>query len=67
VGSDNLSHNDIAMLQQVVLDTGARDAIEQKINALVDQALAALSPTALDGETLVALSALAHAVTQRDN
>jgi geranylgeranyl diphosphate synthase type I len=67
VGSDNLSHNDIAMLQQVVIDTGARDAIEQKINALVDQALAALSPTALDGETLVALSALAHAVTQRDN
>jgi geranylgeranyl diphosphate synthase type I len=67
VGSDNLSHNDIAMLQQVVIDTGARDAIEQKINALVDQALAALSPTALDGETLVALSALAHAVTRRDN
>jgi geranylgeranyl diphosphate synthase type I len=66
VGNDNLSHDDIERLQQVVVDTGARDAMEQRINSLVEQAVVALSTTELDAGTHSALTALAHAVTQRD-
>jgi geranylgeranyl pyrophosphate synthase len=66
VGNDNLSHHDIECLQQVVVDTGARDAMEQRINSLVEQAITALSTTELDAETHSALTALAHAVTQRN-
>jgi len=66
VGNENLSDSDVARLQQVVIDTGARDAMEQRINTLVEQAIAALSPTELAGETYNALVSLAHAVTQRN-
>ena len=66
VGYDKLSSADIERLQQVVIDTGARDAMEQRIHSLVEQAIAALHPIELDDETFHALSALALAVTQRD-
>ncbi len=66
VGNENLSDSDVVRLQQVVIDTGARDAMEQRINTLVEQAIAALSPTELAGETYNALVSLAHAVTQRN-
>lgn len=66
VGNDTLSHADIERLQEVVVNTGARDAMENRINSLVEQAIAALHPAELDSDTYSALSALAHAVTQRD-
>jgi geranylgeranyl diphosphate synthase type I len=66
VGQENLSLADIERLQQVVIDTGARDAMETRINSLVEQAIAALHPIEVDDETFHALSVLALAVTQRD-
>lgn len=66
VGNDNLSVADIEHLQQVVIDTGARDAMEHRIHLLVEQAIAALHPIEVDDVTFDALSALALAVTQRD-
>jgi geranylgeranyl diphosphate synthase type I len=66
VGREDLSDSDIAQLQQVVMNTGAKDAMEQRIVTLVEQAISALNPAELANETYAPLTALAHAVTQRD-
>lgn len=66
VGNKDLSNNDIVALQQVVIDTGARDAMENRISTLVEQAIVALNPAELADDTYTALTAMAHAVTQRD-
>jgi geranylgeranyl diphosphate synthase type I len=66
VGREDLSDSDIAQLQQVVMNTGAKDAMEQRIVTLVEQAISALNPAELANETYAPLAALAHAVTQRD-
>jgi geranylgeranyl diphosphate synthase type I len=66
VGRENLSEQDISALQQVVINTGAKDAMEQRISILVDQAIAALQPSELADDTFTDLCALAHAVTQRN-
>jgi geranylgeranyl diphosphate synthase, type I len=66
VGRENLSEQDISVLQQVVINTGAKNAMEQRISTLVDEAIGALKPAELADETFTDLIALAHAVTQRD-
>ena len=66
VGRENLSEQDISVLQQVVINTGAKNAMEQRISTLVDEAIGALKPAEFADETFTDLIALAHAVTQRD-
>lgn len=65
VGQSNLSDEDIARIQQVVIDTGALQAMEDLISSNHVQAVQALDKSQLQGESYDALVHLAGAVTQR--
>jgi geranylgeranyl diphosphate synthase type I len=64
-GREHLSVQDIAALQQVIIDTGARDAMESRIATYVDQAISALDSGELANDTYAALCDIAHVVTHR--
>ncbi len=66
VGSVDLTETDIAELQQVVVDTGARAQIESNITELTDTAISALEGLKFEPAAIEALVELARYVSDRD-
>ena len=65
VGRDELSDDDVAAVQQVVVECGALDEMERVIARLSEQAVASLDSVELAGEARRELEALAVYVTRR--
>ncbi|MET0326447.1 MAG: polyprenyl synthetase family protein [Ilumatobacteraceae bacterium] len=65
VGSEDLSDTDVAAIQQVIVDTGALDALERHITELADEAVAGLERADLTAEAKAELVALAAFVADR--
>jgi geranylgeranyl diphosphate synthase type I len=66
VGTDDLSSDEVAAIQQVIVDNGALDEIEQRIEALTTRAIAAVRAAPLIDSAGKALVELAHYVAARD-
>ena len=66
VGQHGLTDEDIAEIQQVVIDTGALKAMEDLISENHAQAVKALDKSRMQGESYDALVNLADVVTQRN-
>lgn len=66
VGRVDLGDDDVAEIQQVVIDTGAVDTMEKRIASLRDEAIAALDPTRMSGDAHRALVEMAVTVTSRN-
>jgi geranylgeranyl diphosphate synthase type I len=66
VGSPDLDPNDIAAIQQVLVDTGAVREIESTIDQLSVEAIASIETTPITAEAGAALVELAHYVAWRD-
>lgn len=67
VGRPELSAEQVASIQAVIVETGALDALEAHIASLTDQAIAALEPLDLAGDACAELVALADYVSQRQH
>ena len=67
VGADDLDEVDIGLLQQVIVDTGARQSSEERVAELTDQAASAIDGAPLDGDAVTALVELAEFVGARDS
>ena len=65
VGAPELSDGDISKIQQVVIETGALQAMEDVISANHSEAIGALKKSDMQGESFEALVHLADVVTQR--
>lgn len=65
VGSRSLSSDDIADVQQAIVDSGALSAIEATISDLRDQAISAIGRAPIEAEVQTRLVELAHFVTDR--
>ena len=65
-GAPDLDEAEVAQLQQVLVDTGARAKVERRIVELLDQSMAALARLDLTEEARRELSALASYVAGRD-
>ncbi|MBU6329253.1 MAG: polyprenyl synthetase family protein [Acidobacteria bacterium] len=66
VGAVDLSVDEISAIQQLLIDTGARQHIEDDIAALTTSAIEALDGIAFDHAAIAALRDLAHYVSDRD-
>jgi geranylgeranyl diphosphate synthase, type I len=66
VGDPHLDDDDIANMQQVIVDTGALAALETQIATLTDQAVAAIKVAPVTQESRDELTALAHYVSWRE-
>jgi geranylgeranyl diphosphate synthase type I len=66
VGQDDLTEAEVGELQQLLVDTGARDEIEAMIEALVTRALGALADAPLTVDARLALRDLGTYVAWRD-
>jgi geranylgeranyl diphosphate synthase type I len=66
VGRPDLSTEDVAVVQQVLVDTGAVDELEQRISLLVDGAVAALASVPITDEARAGLADLAYLVAWRE-
>jgi geranylgeranyl diphosphate synthase type I len=66
IGDPDLDDDDIAALQDVLVDTGAVDEVERSIERLVDRALDALSVAPITTEARLALEELGTFVAWRD-
>jgi geranylgeranyl diphosphate synthase, type I len=66
VGSPQLDAAAVAAVQQVIVDTGALGALEARIGALADEAIAALDGVDLTDDTRRELATLAGFVVGRD-
>ena len=67
VGQPGLSDDDVARIQQSIVDTGALTSMEATIAALTDEALAAISNAPIIVEARDELIALAHYVSARQD
>jgi geranylgeranyl diphosphate synthase type I len=67
VGDPGLTPSAIEGLQAVLVDTGALDEVEARIEALTDEAVAAVKEAPLTEEAQVALVELAHYVAWRES
>ena len=65
VGRPGLTDDDVAAIQQVIIDTGALDALERTIAERTDEAVAAITRADIDGAARDELVALAAYVSQR--
>lgn len=65
VGYEDITREEIYAIQHVVEETGTRQEMENVISSLTHEALAALQPGQLSGDSYRALVALAEAVSQR--
>ncbi len=65
-GADDLTDDDIVALQEVLVDTGAAEQLEGRIDALVEQAVLAVEQASLSTEARSALIELALYVAGRD-
>jgi len=66
VGAPDLGDHDIAAIQQVIVDTGALDALEAQITSLTDTAVAAIAAAPITAVSRNELIALAHYVSWRN-
>jgi geranylgeranyl diphosphate synthase, type I len=66
VGAPALTDDDVDAIQQVILETGALDALEQRIERLTADALAALETVELDPTARRELADLAGYVSRRE-
>ena len=66
IGAPDLDESEVAALQAMLVDTGARDEIEREITGLVDEALTALEQVPVGDETRDALAELARYVAWRN-
>jgi len=66
VGSPDLGDDEIAAIQALMDETGARQETERLVDQLADDAVAALDRAALTGEAKAALTELAAFVAHRD-
>jgi geranylgeranyl diphosphate synthase type I len=64
-GSSNLDSEGISTLQQLILDTGAKDRLEKLIEELTEKSLAAIASPHFSKEGQQVLSELAHIATKR--
>jgi geranylgeranyl diphosphate synthase type I len=67
VGAPQISHQEISDIQQVIIETGALDALETKILSLVEQSISAVSKSSLDESSKSRLIELAEFVASRKN
>ena len=65
LGDPGLDATGVALLREVIADTGALDHAEQLITSLTDQALAALASVDLQAPAPEVLAGLAYAATRR--
>ncbi|HEX7275961.1 MAG TPA: polyprenyl synthetase family protein [Acidimicrobiales bacterium] len=65
-GADDLTDAEIVALQEILVDTGAVEQLENRIAGLVETAVAALDQAPLSAEAIAALSELAFFVAGRD-
>jgi geranylgeranyl diphosphate synthase, type I len=66
LGDSALDDAGISELQQVIVESGARDAVESMINEYYERALKALHDTEITEEGRVGLTALADAAVRRE-
>ena len=66
VGAPDLDDDEIADMQQVIIDTGALADLEAQITALTDAAIAAIGRAPITAASQTELIALAHYVSWRD-
>ena len=66
IGTPGISHDDVSLVQEVVLATGAVAEMESLIVSLRDEAVASLDKQMIQGGAYEALLELADAVTQRE-
>ena len=66
LGDPALDDTGISELQQVIVESGARDAVESMINEYYERALKALHDTEITEEGRVGLTALADAAVRRE-
>ena len=66
VGSPDLGDDEIAAIQALLIETGARDETERLVDELAGEAVAALDKAALTAEARAALTELAAFVAARD-
>jgi geranylgeranyl diphosphate synthase type I len=66
VGTDDLSGDEVVTIQQVIVDTGALDEIEQRIDVLTTRAIAAIHQADITTPACDSLVELAHYVAARD-
>ena len=66
LGDAALDDTGISELQQVIVESGARDAVESMINEYYERALKALHDTEITEEGRVGLTALADAAVRRE-
>jgi geranylgeranyl diphosphate synthase, type I len=67
VGDQQLSRQDLAKIQQAIVDTGALAALETKISSLVEQSIAAIAQSSLNKTAIKQLTQLAEFIATRDN
>lgn len=67
VGAPQISHQEVSDIQQVIIETGALDALETKILMLVEQSISAVSKSSLDESSKSRLIELAEFVASRKN
>ena len=67
VGAPDLGDDEVAGLQQLLIETGALGQIEQAIDSLTRAAVTAVEPLDLTGDAVPALVALAHYVADREH
>lgn len=66
VGADDLTEAEIRRLQEVLVETGARDAMEARIHELTGRAVEALAGAGLDPVATTELEGLATYIAARD-
>jgi geranylgeranyl diphosphate synthase type I len=66
VGAGDLGDDEVAAIQRLMVETGARDETEQLVDQLAAEAVAALDGAALTADARAALAELAAFVAHRD-
>ena len=67
VGTPQISHQSISDIQQVIIETGALEALESKISILVEQSMTAIRESSLSEVAVTRLIELAEFVASRKN
>ena len=67
VGAPQISHQSISDIQQVIIETGALEALESKISILVEQSMTAIRKSSLNEVAVTRLIELAEFVASRKN
>ena len=67
IGAHDLSDDEVRRLQEVLVETGARDAMEARIHELTSRAVEALTGAGLDPTATAELEALAAFIAARDS